>query len=94
MSKHWITKDEYERAFYEAEKIFGDWISRTSMYDEDYWVSVDIDSKVFDLNLWQENDGESAYCTIHPTKVNNKGQLKTVGTEFMRMITIERHSYD
>ena len=94
MSKHWITKYEYQKAFYEAEKIFGDRISRTSMYDEDYWVSVDIDGKVFDLNIWQENDNESAYCTIHPTKVNDKGQLETVGTAFIRMITLERHSYE
>lgn len=94
MSKNWITKDEHGRAFYEAEKIFGDWISRTAIYDEDYWVSVDIDGKVFDLNLWQENDGKSSYCTIHPTKVNDKGQLETVGTEHIRMITMERHSYE
>lgn len=92
MSKHWITKYEYQSAFYEAEKIFGDWISRTSMYDEDYWVSIDIDGKIFDLNIWQEN--ESAYCTVHPTKVNDKGQLETVGTAFIRMITLERHSYE
>jgi hypothetical protein len=94
MSRNWITKDEYDRAFYEAEQIFGDWVSRIATYDEDYWVSVDIDGKVFDLNLWQKDDGKWSYCTIHPTKVNNKGQLETVGTEYIRMITMERHSYE
>jgi|TARA_B110000902_G_C14155417_1_gene531207 hypothetical protein len=94
MSRNWITKDEHDRAFYEAEQIFGDWVSRIATYDEDYWVSVDIDGKVFDLNLWQKDDGKWSYCTIHPTKVNNKGQLETVGTEYIRMITMERHSYE
>lgn len=94
MSKNWITKDEHARAFYEAEEIFGDWISRIAMYDDDYWVSIDIDGKVFDLNLWQENGGESSYCALHPTKVNSKGQLVTIGTKHIRMITMERHNYD
>lgn len=94
MSKDWITKGEHTRAFYKAEKIFGYWLSRTAIYDEDYWVSIDIDGKVFDLNLWKENDGESFYCTIYPTKVNDKGQLETRGTEFIRMMTLERHIYE
>ena len=88
----WITEYEYQRALCKADKIFGDWLSRISMYDGDYWVSVDIDGKVFDLNLWEEDDGKSSYCTIHPTKVNDEGQLETVGTAFIRMLTMERQS--
>ena len=92
MSKHWITKDQYYRAFVEAEKIFGNYVA--SFSEEDLWIEIFIDDEIYDLNIWEENDGKNIYCTIHPTMVNEKGKVETIGTEFIRMITLERHSYE
>ena len=92
MSKHWITKDQYHKAFYKAEKTFANFLKTNEV---DFWVGIEIDGEHYDLNLWQENDGENAYCTIHPTVLSDDGlKRQTIGTEYIRMITLERHGYE
>ena len=88
--KHWITKDQYRVAMVKAEKAFATFLK---MNEEDFWIGLEVDGEHYDLNLFNEDD--SAYCTIFPTVLSDDGlKRQTVTTEYIRMITLERHSYE
>ena len=91
MSKHWITKDQYRLAMVKAEKAFATFLK---MDEEDFWIGLEVEGEYYDLNLF--NGDDSAYCTIFPTVMWSDDGLKrkTVTTEYIRMITLERHSYE
>lgn len=82
---NWITESEYKKAIEYAKDIFADWpIDDGGM--EDSWLSVTIGQKEFDLNVWFDSDAVSWTINIHPTKINDSGQIETVGSEFIRLM--------
>jgi hypothetical protein len=81
--KNWITESEYKEASKKANEILANWSSNDSNTSEDNWVSIKVGAKVFDLNIWTE--AKDWNISVHPTKINESGQLETIGTDFIKI---------
>ena len=84
--QNWRTESEYKKAIESAKKIFADWPSDDSDMD-DSWVGVTIGQKEFDLNVWFDSKAVSWAINIKKIKINDLGQLETIGVEFIRLLT-------
>ena len=84
--QNWITESEHKEAMQYAKEVFAEWpIDDSDM--EDSWLGVTIGQKEFDLNVWFDSEAVSWTISIHPTKINDLGQLETIGVEFIRLLT-------
>ncbi len=88
--ENWITEAEHAKALEKGEEIFASWLNSNSPHDVDDWLDIKIGNKIFDLNLWTENSGNDCYVNIHPTKINDSRQIETIGSEFIRLISLEQ----
>ena len=88
----WITKEELNSALKIAEPMFLEWLLNPER-EQDEWQEITIDGKVFDLNLWDSDDGLSSYCSIYQVTTNEKGYRETVTNRSRRLITLERGDY-
>jgi hypothetical protein len=68
------TIEEYKLVVEKKPKVVVD-----ELFD-DYWNSVEVDGKVFDINLWHKEKGELR-ATIYPTKQNGE-HTETVTDKF------------
>ena len=83
---NWITESEHKEAMQYAKEVFAEWpIDDSDM--EDSWVGVTIGQREFDLNVWFDSEAVSWTINIHPTKINDSGQIETIGVEFIRLLT-------
>ena len=84
--QNWITESEYKKAIESAKKIFADWPSDDSDMD-DSWVGVTIGQKEFDINVCFDSNAVCWDIKIKKLKINDLGQLETIGVEFIRLLT-------
>ena len=84
--QHWITESEHKKALEYAKEVFAEWPNDDSAM-QDSWIGLTIGQKQFDFNIWFDSESVSWTINIHPTKINDLGQLETIGVEFIRLLT-------
>ena len=87
MSKlSWITESQINIAKQKAKEISKDFCWATD--GEQSWTEIEIDSKFFDIECYQEDEEADVVCNVYPTYPTKCGAWReTDGENWIRLFT-------
>lgn len=82
----WITESQVNIAKQKAKKISKDFCWATD--GEQSWTEIEIDSKFFDIECYQEDEKADVVCNVYPTYPTKCGTWReTDGENWIRLFT-------